>query len=196
MQTLPATKLAPDPYLKTSGVAVVLGEVFEADGKFAEAYDVYSAAHKLFETMLESSNSDSLSKAQKADVRPGQSAAPSNAERMRAVALALKLGEMAATFSFPSDMDESSETAEEDWLGLAVRDVLQILADDRMKTVGRGVEEDIDKSKKSEGGDLQLPRWCSLRKTEIIVPIERLGTLYARQGKPEYVILECALFRG
>ena len=83
-QTLPLERFGADPYLKLSGIAIALAGVLEEFAKPQEAYEVYTA---------------SLAQLRAAKGLSGK-------ERLRCVALAYKLGEMAETYSQPQEEEE------------------------------------------------------------------------------------------
>ena len=121
---------------------------------------------------------------------------------MRAVALALKLGELAESLKMPEE--------EERWLGFAVTEVLRLVRDEYglvfdphrgFSQNSQGSETTSDKETDvAKGGsnhetavrdilspdsddELGLPTWVSLTKSELAAPMERLGAFYGRQGK-------------
>ncbi|KAH8113961.1 hypothetical protein DFH11DRAFT_1509828 [Phellopilus nigrolimitatus] len=243
VRTLPSSALSPEPYLKISGIAIVLAEVLEADREFEQAYAVLSAAIALLVPSLQVSSSPSPSSSSSSSSPSGStgheppvfrslrsspsgvtgpeeySAAhptPTTRERMRAVALALKLGDMAEMLARPAE--------EEHWLSYAMEEVLRVVRDeyDLVPDTRRGgfintdsapsasqktaeekgesedsavksVENRREQSREhalrdvfspgSENAQLGLPAWVSLTKTELVAPIERLASFYARQGK-------------
>lgn len=176
VKTLPNEILAPNPYLKISGVAIALAEVLEADKKPHEAYDVYAEVLQLARPSI----SDPIPLYEKMPER-STSQTPttfSTIERKCTVAIALKLGEMAEEFNLPA-------ADEEKWLNYAVSEVMRILQEDH-SNAGSPPKE----SEKGTGDDLELPMpsWVSLSKTEMATPMERLASFYRRQGKYEHVM--------
>ncbi|OCB90024.1 hypothetical protein A7U60_g2786 [Sanghuangporus baumii] len=132
--------------------------------------------------------------------------------RMRAVALALKLGELSESLKRPEE--------EERWLGFAVTEVLRLIRDEYGlsfdsrrgftqnspgSVTAPGEENNAKKSAKEERDheapvrnilspdssdtELGLPTWVSLTKSELAAPMERLGAFYSRQGKYGNAIL-------
>ena len=155
-QTLPVSVFGTEPYLKLSGIAIVLAEVLESSNRPNESYETYSAAL--------------------AQLRAAQEQAPlSGRERMRAVALAHKLGEMAET------QQRDPEEAEH-FLTFAVEEVLRVLKDQAGK--GKGKEEGgEDGETVTMLAELDLPWWVS--KVDVAAPLEALGKFYAREDKPQ-----------
>ena len=111
-QTLPISAFSSDPYLKLSGIAIALAEVLEASDRPSEAYETYSTAL--------------------AQLRASQATKKlSGKERMRAVALAHKLGEMAEVYQ------RGAEEAE-GFLTFAVEEVLRVIKDGQADIVVEG----------------------------------------------------------
>jgi hypothetical protein len=134
--------------LKLSGIAITLCEVLEQDNKSKEAYEGYISA-------LE-------------HLRKNWSAL-TNEEKLRAVSLGQKLGEMADTYQL-------GEEAEERWLTWSVEEVLKL---------AQAIGSSRPGSKSEENhlvlSDLELPKWVSV--TDIGAPLETLGAFYARTGR-------------
>ena len=113
-QTLPVSVFGTEPYLKLSGIAIVLAEVLESSNRPNESYETYSAAL--------------------AQLRAAREQAPlSGRERMRAVALAHKLGEMAEVYQ------REPEEAEH-FLTFAVEEALRVVKDGE-PNVGKGKQK-------------------------------------------------------
>ncbi|KAI0760396.1 hypothetical protein C8Q74DRAFT_224617 [Fomes fomentarius] len=157
-QTLPLSAFSSEPHLKLSGIAIVLAEVLESANRPGEAYETYS-------TTL-------------AQLRAAQSKL-SGRERMRAVALAYKLGEMAEVYQ------RGPEEAEH-FLTFAVEEVLRIIKDEASASSisGRGKEKEEDGEAGAMLAELELPWW--VRKVDVAAPLEALARFYASEGKPEY----------
>lgn len=132
---------------------MVLAEALEGTNRPQEAYDIYSAA---------------LLQLRAAKELTGR-------ERMRAVAIAHKLGEMAEIYQ------QGPEEAEP-WLTFAVEETLRVVKEesDAKKGKGAGVPEGEVGSMLAE---LDLPQW--VQKTDVVAPLEALGRFYAREGKNE-----------
>lgn len=164
-QTLPIEVFGSEPHLKLSGIAIALAGVLEDNNKPREAYELYARAL------------DDLRKTQGLSGR----------ERLRAVAVAYKLGEMADTYQQPA-------VEEERWLVYAVEELLRVLKDEhhasRLRT-GAVADADNDKEHQLMVSDLELPKWVQL--TDVVAPLQALGAFYSRAGKQEYVIFENCL---
>ena len=132
--------------------------------------------------------------------------------RMRLVALALKLGDLAESLKRSDDEDL--------WLSFAVVEVMKLIYDEYglVFVAGRGFTEVEDdnrvkmppiksdtvnmtsafekyprnrhglrssfESPTQEIGELGLPPWVKLSRSEIAAPLERLGNYYSRHGEP------------
>ena len=109
---LPLEKLSPEPYLKISGIASVLGDVLESNNRPQAAYEIYTSL---------------LSKLQAAQNKTGP-------ERLRGAAIAYKLGEMAELYQQPPEEEEK-------WLSFAVEELLRILRDSKDLDVSSDVSQ-------------------------------------------------------
>ena len=145
---LPADTFASDPYLKISGIGIALAGVLEAHDRPKEAYHVYSDVLQILQRQLEAG-------------RLG------GEERMRAVAVACKLGEMAEEWQQP-------EEEEERWLTWAVGELLKVVRDNQ------GEREESEETSRVVLAELELPSWTS--RQDIGAPLEALGAFYARTG--------------
>ncbi|KAH9915762.1 hypothetical protein B0H21DRAFT_326380 [Amylocystis lapponica] len=153
---LDPARFKADPLLKLSGIAIALAEVLEAEGKPQPAYDVYAAAHAALQA----------------------APARSPAERMRGVALAARLGEMAETYQQPPEEEER-------WLTCAVEELLRVLRDQR---AAEGLRVDGGGAADAPVvlAELELPSWVS--RTDVGAPLEALGRFYSRQENVQYAI--------
>ncbi|KAI9065263.1 hypothetical protein FKP32DRAFT_1590751 [Trametes sanguinea] len=154
-QTLPLAAFKSEPHLKLSGIAIVLAEELEASNRPQEAYDMYS---KIL-----------------AQLRAAKGL--SARERMRAVAIAHKLGEMAEIYQQgPEDEDQ--------WLTFAVEEAIRVMQEE-----GLGPKQ-VKSTAEPEGEDgamlaeLTLPWW--VRRVDVAAPMEALGRFYAREGKDDF----------
>lgn len=161
---MPIDKFGYHPYLKLSGIAIALAGVLEADGKAENAYHIYQEALQV----LQVEGSDSPT----ARIRSGLSPQ----ERMRAVAIAYKLGELAHALGKPKEEEEK-------WLVYSVESVL--------KDVMGSSEADFEPKEgaaqlKEMMETLRTPRWAV--KHDIAAPFEALGAFYSREGKISYAM--------
>ncbi|KAJ6487879.1 hypothetical protein C8R45DRAFT_994729 [Mycena sanguinolenta] len=148
-RTLPLEVFKTEPYLKITGIAIDLAGELDEDGKPHEAFALYSDALDLIRN---ASHEQSLS----------------GKERLRAVSLAVKLGQLAEPCGVPVQEEEKI-------LVFAVEEVLKLLLDNRE-----------DQSQPVDFLKLKLPNWLS--KTDVGVPLQELGDFYGRAGKLEYAI--------
>ncbi|KXN89334.1 hypothetical protein AN958_05832 [Leucoagaricus sp. SymC.cos] len=138
------------PYLKTSGIAISLGEVLEGDERNSEAYNVYA---------------DTLKQLQNAGIPT-----MTGPEKMRAVALAYKLGDLGTSLEKPKEEVEK-------WLTFAVETVLKHVLE--MPALTKGADEEADNQVII--AELGLPDWVST--VDIAAPFEALGTFYSKAGQ-------------
>ena len=104
----------------------------------------------------------------------------SGKERLRAIGIAYKLGEMARTMS-------DKEKKEEGYLAWAVEALLKSMNSERKsgdESVGKSEDVNDDLVMKT----LQLPEWAT--QTDIAAPFEALGSFYLRTGRSEYVLVQ------
>lgn len=111
---------------------------------------------------------------------------PTNQERMRAVALASKLGIMAEIYNQPP-------AEEEKFLTFAVEEMLRVLKDvsnEPSSIFGKVIgvsDKTAPESKQDENkvalSDLELPSWVS--KTDVGAPLAALGAFYTRRKNYE-----------
>ncbi len=134
--------------MKLSGIAITLCEVLEQDNKSKEAYERYIVA-------LE-------------HLRNNWSALTYE-EKLRAISIGQKLGEMADTYQL-------GEAEEERWLTWSVEEVLKLA-----KAIGSSKSGSNNEENHLVLSDLELPKWASV--TDIGAPLESLGAFYARAGK-------------
>ena len=136
------------PYLKLSGIAITLSEVLEEDGQPKKAYETYVTSLEHLKQHWASLTGE---------------------ERLRAISIGQKLGEMADTYQL-------GDEEEERWLTWSVEEVLKLAKDN-------GSPRPDEKSQDSHMvlSELELPKWVSV--TDIGAPLEALGAFYARSGK-------------
>ncbi|KAJ7634894.1 hypothetical protein FB45DRAFT_476844 [Roridomyces roridus] len=145
--TRPIEEFNAEPYLKITGIAVDLAGELEDEGDFKEAFAVYRSALDLVRG------------------RPPEQLL-SGRERLRAVSLAVKLGQLAPACDIPVQEEEKI-------LVWAVEEMLKLLVDTHA-----GAPLDFTR--------LNLPKW--LTRTDICVPLQELGDFYSRVGKMEYAV--------
>lgn len=149
------------PYLKTTGIAITLAGVLEADGKTEQAYQIYQEALSL----LQEGPGDSTSRLHTRLSAP---------ERLRGVAIAHKLGELAEQLHKPEE--------EEKWLVYSVETVLRDImgaSPAAVVSVERGTAEGKELSDLM--GHLNLPVWATSH--DLAAPFEALASFYSKVGK-------------
>ncbi|KAF8884866.1 hypothetical protein CPB85DRAFT_1337628 [Mucidula mucida] len=150
VRNLPLDTLGEEPYLKLSGVAVALADVFEQDGQLEQAYNLYQEVLKIMQDATSLTGN----------------------ERLRAVAIAGKIGEHAETLNKP-------QAEEEKYLQWAVEEVLRLV-----KEANAGeIDPDVDQLVLAE---LDLPPWAS--STDVGAPLEALAGFYRRIGKIDFAL--------
>ncbi|KAF9458967.1 hypothetical protein BDZ94DRAFT_1172522 [Collybia nuda] len=167
-KTLPLEVFKSQPHLKTSGIAVCLAGVLESNNKLEEAYAIYL---------------ESLTRLQ--DV--GTKERLSGPEKLRAVAISYRLGELAATLEKPEDVERH--------LVWAVEAILKSIMHDKPNGGDSTPVPSAQLVSGSQVGDsdtqtmiteLELPTWAT--KTDIAAPFEALGTFYSQAGKFDYAM--------
>ncbi|KAL0581357.1 hypothetical protein V5O48_000733 [Marasmius crinis-equi] len=149
IQTLPISSLGTLPYLKLTGIAVSLADVLDVANKPEAAYDICAEA---------------LAILRRDDVK-GTLEGP---ERLRGVALASKLGELAEQLGKPREEEEM-------WKVWAVEEVLRVV-----KAEAKDEETTMDLPM------MPLPSW--IRKADVGSPLEELGAFYAKSRRLEYAM--------
>ncbi|KAG6808830.1 hypothetical protein H0H92_002744 [Tricholoma furcatifolium] len=164
-KVLPIDVFKTEPYLKTSGIAVLLASVLESAGKDEEAYNVYL---------------DTLAHLQQAGIDDELS----GPEKLRAIAISYKLGEMA------SEMQKRED--EERHLVWAVEAILKSIfrLGEREENTNH-IPETVsslphDPNTRTMISELSLPEWAT--KTDIAAPLEALGAFYAEAGRVDFAM--------
>lgn len=152
------------PLLKISGISIALGSLLEEQGRLPEAFQVYA---------------DSLQRVKEKGTLPE--------ERMRAVALAQRCGDLAgikevkeALTSATARMEDSTSLAE-DHLRWSVEELLRLAVSDHDRSSALSNPDSA-----LILADLDLPPWIS--GATLGASLEALGQLYASQGRSEYAI--------
>jgi hypothetical protein len=103
----------------------------------------------------------------------------SGRERLRAVALAHKLGDMAEMYQQPA-------AKEERWRVYAVEELLRTLRDEQ-RSVKLSASEKEKEEQRVMLDELELPAW--VEKMDVVVPLQSLGKFYNQRGQQEYARL-------
>lgn len=152
--------------------------MLEDDGKKEEAYNVYQEALLQLQSAYLDLPPDTLHPEMGIDTLK----LLTGPERMRAAALAYKLGCMAPELGKPEE--------EEKWLTCAVNAILMAVME---APAGSGVEKVVRVPSFTSGGepnkagnlyviaqDLRLPAWSRMH--DLAAPFEALGTFYLKHG--------------
>lgn len=156
-QALSVECFGAQPYLKTSGIGIALAGVLEDNNLPQEAYEAYSAVFAHLQAVR---------------------SRLSGPERLRAVAVACKLGEMAEAYQQPPEEEEK-------WLVWAVEELLRTVQDSQGAAAGTDGSplRDGEQASRTMLSELDLPGWVS--KSDFGAPFEALGAFYSRVGKVE-----------
>ncbi|KAK7685990.1 hypothetical protein QCA50_010801 [Cerrena zonata] len=179
---LPLDRLSPEPYLKLSGIAIVLGEVLEKANRPQEAYEVYETAL----AQLQNPSPHSPVPAPPSPTNPDAPSPPSpeltrssytltGPERVRAATISFKLAEMADTYTLPLPEQEKH-------LVYTVEELLRVIRDYNGVIPNKSELEEQEVAL----GELELPSWVS--KLDLVVPLETLGGFYGKTGKEEFAV--------
>ncbi|KAK0548941.1 hypothetical protein OC845_003352 [Tilletia horrida] len=191
--SLETTVLGKNPTLKTSGIAIAYAAMLEREGELDEAYRVYEDAldEILLQGNYDSSLSDPAASSQSKSYRDLRSAE----ERMRAVAIAQRLGDLALR---PVVRDQLVNAGQfqvdpaEQHLRWSVEELLRLVVPrDGQKTAPSPLSSNgKDKHNADQDGillsDLKLPAWVS--STDLGASLEALGGYYASKEKIEYAV--------
>lgn len=165
-RTLEPRVLGADPVLKISGIAIALADVLEQDNKFQDAALVYL---------------DALDEVLGRGAYAAAAAAPRTAlERMRAIGLAQKIGDLAehngaVVPAFDDGVGRKTNDPAEGYLSWSVDELLRLLRSER----AQGEEPALL-------SELHLPPWVA--KQDIGASVEALGAFYAARGVAEYAV--------
>ncbi|KAF5381342.1 hypothetical protein D9615_008361 [Tricholomella constricta] len=165
-KTLPIELFKKEPYLKTSGIAVLLASVLEAEGKPEKAYDVYL---------------DALTRLQQVGTKDQLLSGP---EKLRAIAISYKLAEMAGDLERPEEEERHLVWAVEAILRSVLRMGEQTMQLEHVSEADTAVPSDTDT--RTMISELTLPDWAT--KTDVAAPLEALGAVYAQAGRLDYAM--------
>ncbi|KAF6764148.1 hypothetical protein DFP72DRAFT_415123 [Ephemerocybe angulata] len=174
-KSLPVEKFGEYPFLKLSGIAIALAGAYDASGNTELAYEIYQEALSQLQdfTTPGAESSDASSRSLRGDL--------STAERVRAVAISAKLGELARKLHKPP-------MEEEKWLAYSVETVLRdIMGVESVKNEVTAKDRDSDEIAKDVTEAMKLPPLWALRH-DLAAPFEALGSFYARNGNPKFAM--------
>ncbi|CAD6950140.1 unnamed protein product [Tilletia controversa] len=184
--------LGKDPTLKTTGIAIAYAAMLEQDGALDEAYKVYAEA--LDEILLRGDFEPESSTEATQRVRGGRGRSRlyeevrSPEERMRAVALAQRCGDLALR---PEVRDQLVNAGQ--WDSDPAEEHLKWSVEELLRLVNIVDTKDSEKTKltgeKADAvllSDLSLPPWVST--TDLGASLEALGAFYASRSNIEYAV--------
>ena len=149
---LPVEVYKDEPYLKLTGIACALGDALEKNNQRDQAYEVYEEALQIIKD---------------AKNLTGE-------ERLRAVAISSKIGELAEELKKPQEQEEKA-------LAWAVEEVVRLVKEANAGEIDPQAESSSDTQ--TSLAELELPPWVS--KTDVGAPLESLAIFYKRIGKLE-----------
>jgi hypothetical protein len=169
-KSLPLDSFGSDPLLKTTGVAITLAGVLEDNGEKEEAYKIYQEALR----HLQSTYLNLPPDAPLPDLDKETLKRLTNPEKMRAAALAYKLGGMAPELGKP-------DKEQEKWLTSSVNAVSVAALE---APAGSDKAEKIPSARRLHimGSDMRLPDWA--KNHSIAAPFEALGSFYSKRQNP------------
>lgn len=186
---LPLQEFEPDSYLKISGIAICLAEVFEEDGKTEQAFNVYlDSLTRLQDVERQSRGNPQLSgSSNEKGFGDAESLGKSgqfireltDKERLRAITLAYKLAELAGRLNRPEDQER--------YLVWTAETIIRMMQSETEK-IQQSSAMNSPKSNEAELviRELSLPIWAT--KTDFAAPFEALGTFYSQNDRLEYAM--------
>ncbi|CAE6405703.1 hypothetical protein ACGC1H_001958 [Rhizoctonia solani] len=160
-QALTPDQLGGQYHLKVSGIAIALAAVLEKQNNFRGANEIYA---RTFADIL------------RVPPPPAPTPVLSGPERIRAIGISMKLGEIAARFGQTEE--------EERYFVFGAEEIL------RMMKEASGALPPMESDHANQVGgsqqDLVLPTWVS--HTDAGSVLERLAEFYSRTGRPDYAI--------
>ncbi|KAF8963306.1 hypothetical protein BDZ97DRAFT_1732228 [Flammula alnicola] len=180
-KTLPREVYGNEPLLKISGIGIALAGVLEESRQLDRAYAVYEDTLWYLRTAyLNLPLSSSTTK--KPDLGIETLKILNSAEKMRAVALSYKLGQLAHDLNKPP-------VEEERWLVWAVEAILRAVMD----VPPMGSAEVVRVNGAAQGSNVKvlveqlgLPEWSAGH--DLAAPFEALASFYARVGNVTYAL--------
>lgn len=191
-RALPPNVLGKDPILKTTGIAIALASMLEDQHEYSKAYSIYSEA---LDEVLQRNNFQPTDEVSRVERTPQ--------ERMRAVALAQRLGDLARLPRIeinlkPKDRDAKKSSSNMDDLkplDLAEKHLVWSVEELLKLSIPKETRNEIlNKNKDSSNADrdgimlsdLELPSWVT--HSELGASLEALGSFYAEKGKVDYAV--------
>ncbi|SCZ98776.1 BZ3500_MvSof-1268-A1-R1_Chr3-1g05612 [Microbotryum saponariae] len=177
-------KTRQERLIKTTGIAIRWGAMWEAAGELGKAIEVYDKGFREIADLV-----DAALPAQLASTSTSTTTAttdmPTKSEIMRGAAIALKVGDLSCDLGGTEALAHAEERYA--WalqelmrVNMTPAQLQQVDIGQRHGSPDHGNPPPIEGSE----GNNDLPTWVS--KVELVAAMERLGGLYARQGKLEY----------
>lgn len=177
---MPQDAFGDEPFIKITGIGIALAAIHEQGNELERAFQIYEdALWQLRSARLELPPSTP-------DKRPDLGIETfkvlSSAEKMRSVALAYKLGEIAHKIHKPPEEEEK-------WLVWSVEAILRTVLDAPPVAAAEVVHKVSSGPTSNQGPNitalveqLGLPAWTI--EHDIAAPFEALGAFYAKVGRP------------
>ncbi|PPQ76323.1 hypothetical protein CVT24_008382 [Panaeolus cyanescens] len=200
LKTTPLKDLEPQPLLKTTGVAVALASTLEEAKRPEEAYKIYQEAlWQLRTAYLDVPATPEANPSTPPQVpSPTEPSPPpllstetlkilSPAEKMRAVALSYKLGDLAHQLHKPTAEEEA-------WLSWSVQAVLSAmmsspalnLSSTKMDIGPGAANQGVGANTEALVEEFGLPLWAPME--SLAAPFEALASFYSREDQPDYAL--------
>lgn len=165
--SLPREKLGADAHLKTSGLSIALGSLLESESRPLDAYDVYASSLELLRA---------------------PDGAQTGPERMRAIAIAQRCGDLAQVPEVGQALSQRGETRDmaEEHLVWSVEELLRLAVPAEPRDAALAAPPTAAGSAEDASvklAELPLPAW--VKPAELGASLEALGGLYAAKGKAQ-----------
>ncbi|KAF9532613.1 hypothetical protein CPB83DRAFT_847069 [Crepidotus variabilis] len=161
-----------EPLLKTTGVAISLAGILEESKQWDQAYEIYKDALRYM------ANPSLIPEGSRpAELNAKLLMTFSVAERVRAISIAYRLGELAQELKKPLEEEEK-------WLSWAVEALLKTVLQVPRPLSQPSSGSQLDVYHRME--DLELPSWDAMQ--SLAAPFEALGSFYSRTGKIDFAM--------
>jgi len=175
---MPQDAFGDEPLFKITGIGVALAAIYEQGNKLERAYRIYEDT--LWQLLSAGRELPPSSPNKRSDLGMETLKVLSSAEKMRSVALAYKLAEIAHKIHKPPEEEEK-------WLVWSVEAILHTVLDAPPLATAEVVHRVSPGTANNQGPNitalveqLGLPAWAVDH--DIAAPFEALGTFYAKMG--------------
>ncbi|KIM39870.1 hypothetical protein M413DRAFT_186178 [Hebeloma cylindrosporum] len=182
-KSMPLDSFGDEPLFKITGIGIALAAIYEQENKPERAYQIYEDA--LWQLRSARLNLPPSTPDKRPDLGIETFKVLSSAEKMRSVALAYKLGEMAHKL-------QKAPEEEEKWLVWSVEAILRTVLDAPPVAAAEVVQR-VNPGTANQGPNitvlveqLGLPAWTI--EHDLAAPFEALGSFYAKVGKARYAL--------